>query len=212
MLFCMRIYFFLKKEIHVLYFWISILVIIGKKALLANADSKDLCLEQTFFEIVLEAFRKHTKDCSISVVELEKKSCSERFECIVFLLHLGAFILGFIFDVMLLLDTSYTRALALYYRLYLRILLGNMTLALLSQWILKLRRMRHLKLTNSLCFERNISSLMKLELISCKQDKPWTQNFKFAKSYRNLVLTFETVFVAKVAVHNSYSYNLHQLS
>ena len=38
-------YILLKKEIHVLYFWISILVIIGKKALLANADSKDLCLE-----------------------------------------------------------------------------------------------------------------------------------------------------------------------
>ena len=87
-----------------------------------------------------------------------------------------------------------------------------MTLALLSQWILKLRRMRHSKLTNSLCFERNISSLMKLELISCKQDKPWTQNSKIAKTYRNIVLTFETVFVAKLAVHNSYSYNLHQLS
>ena len=106
----------LKKEIHVLYFWISILVIIGKRALLANADSKDLCLEQTFFKIVLEAFCKLTKNCSISaLLELEKKSCSERFRmyCIL-LIHLGAFILGIIFDVMLLLDMSYTRALALY--------------------------------------------------------------------------------------------------
>ena len=77
---------------------------------------KILCLEQTFFEIVLEAFCKLTKDCSISaLLELEKKSFSERFRmyCIL-LIHLGAFILGIIFDVMLLLDTSYTRALALY--------------------------------------------------------------------------------------------------
>ena len=46
----------------------------------------------------------------------------------------GAFILGIIFDIaMLPLDKSYIRALALYYLLYLRTLLGNMTLALLPQ-------------------------------------------------------------------------------
>ena len=86
MLFRMRICFSEKGNTCTLFWNFNFFVIIGKKVL-ANADSKMLCLEQTFFKIVLEAFCKVTKNwtCSIAVLEIKNKSCSEGLECIEFL-------------------------------------------------------------------------------------------------------------------------------
>ena len=141
MLFCMRIFFSEKGNTCTLvlnfnfcYYW--------KEVFVVNADSKVLCLEQTFFEIVLEAFCKVTKNVTCSA--WDKVQIMFRRDWMVFLIRtiVTTLLLSswhhFWCNASIRCNTSYTKALALYYLLYLRTLLEKMTLALLPQWILEL--------------------------------------------------------------------------